>query len=132
MSYKKTVQKALADFSKGDIPSIINICDDNIVWVNPDAPEVPFCISVNGKNNVPQFFSKLGETVNVSRFEIDNFIEEGNKVVAWGSYDATVKSTGKPFTTPLIMTWEFNSNGKCTKWQAHSNTSAQAKAFSEN
>lgn len=132
MSYKQTVQKAFADFSKGDIPAIVAICDDNIEWINPDAPEVPLAVSVKGKNNVPQFFGKLAETVDISRFEIDHFVEEGNKVVAWGGYDAKVKSTGKSFTTPLIMTWEFNSAGKCSKWQAHTNTAAQAKAFSKN
>jgi len=130
MNYKQTVEKALADFLKGDIPSILNGLDENIEWVNPDAPEVPLAVSVKGKNNVPKFFSALANTIDISRFDINNYVAEGNKVVCWGSYDAKVKATGKSFTTPLIMTWEFNPQGKCARWEAHTNTSAQAKAFS--
>lgn len=129
MDYKSIAKKAIDDFKKGDITSTLSAMDENIVWLNPDAPEVPFAISVKGRNNVATFFSKFAETAEVSRFDINNYIQEGNKVVSWGSYDAKAKSTGKAFSTPIIMTWEFNQLGKCTHWQAYTNTSEQAKAY---
>jgi hypothetical protein len=58
-----------------------------------------------------------------------NFAEQESTVISWGSYDATVRSTGKKFTTPLIMTWKFNPEGKVVHWQAHADTLSQSKAF---
>ncbi len=129
MKNTQTVKKALSDFSKGDIASMVEALDEKVVWINPDAPEVTFSLSVNGKNNVPSFFRKMGETINVTRFEMDNFAEQDSNVISWGSYDATVRSTGKKFTTPLILIWKFNPEGKVVHWQAHTNTLAQSKAF---
>ncbi len=129
MNYKQIAQNSIENFLKGDVQSILNVLDENVEWINPDAPEVPLSVTVKGKNNVPKFFSAVAETVDISRFEISNYVAEGTSVVGWGSYDAKVKSTGKSFTTPLIMTWEFNPQGKCIKWQGYTNTSAQAKAF---
>ncbi len=131
MNYKAIAQKAIDDFLKGDIPSIINTLDENVEWINPDAPEVPFAISVKGKDKVPSFFSKIAETADISRFEMNSYIQEDNIVVSWGSYDAKAKPTGKSFTTPIIMRWEFNPEGKCTRWQAYTNTSAQSKAYTK-
>lgn len=129
MKNTQTVKKALSDFTKGDIASIAEVLDDNVTWINPDAPEVTFSISVNGRNNVPSFFQKMAETIDVTRFEMDNFIEDGSYVISWGSYDATVKSTGKKFTTPLVLFWRFSREGKVIHWQAHTNTLSQSKAF---
>ncbi len=129
MKNTETVKKALTDFTKGDISSILNSLTENVTWVNPNAPEVPFSISAKDKNGVGGFFKKMGETIDVTRFEMNNFAEQDSTVVSWGSYDATVKNTGKKFTTPLVITWKFNPEGKVTHWQAHTDTLAQSKAF---
>jgi uncharacterized protein len=129
MKNTETVKKALEDFTKGDIPSILNSLDENVTWINPDAREVPFSISTKNRNDVGGFFQKMGETIDVTRFEMNNFAEQGPTVVSWGSYDATVKSTGKKFTTPLVLVWKFNPEGKVIHWQAHTDTLAQSKAF---
>lgn len=129
MKNTKTVKKALSDFAKGDIHAVLESLDENVEWINPDAPELPFSISVNGKNNVASFFQKMTETLDISRFEIDNYVEQDSTVVSWGSYDATVRNSGKKFSTPLIMTWKFNPEGKIVHWQALTNTLAQSKAY---
>jgi ketosteroid isomerase-like protein len=129
MNNTKTVKQAFEDFKTGNITGILNSLDENVVWINPDASEIPFSISVKGRENVGGFFKKLSDTTDITRFEMNDFVEQGNRVVSWGSFDATVRSTGKKFTTPLIITWEFNNEGKCSKYQAHANTLAQLKAF---
>ncbi len=129
MNNTQKVQKALNDFQKGDLNSLVEILDENVNWVNPDAPELPFAVSVKGKNNVPSFFRILGETLDISLFDISGFAEQDNSVISWGNYNATVKNTGKKFTTPIVMVWSFNNDGKVENWQSHTNTLAQSKAF---
>ena len=123
------IHETSVEFNKDDKKQSKAFKEGEFVWINPNAPEVPFALSVKGRNNVAVFFSKFAETAEVSRFDIDNYIQEGSKVVSWGSYDAKARSTGKAFTTPIIMTWKFNPQGKCTHWQAYTNTSEQAKAY---
>jgi hypothetical protein len=39
MKNTQTVKKALSDFTKGDIASIVEVLDDNIEWRNPEHPK---------------------------------------------------------------------------------------------
>lgn len=129
MKNTETVKKALSDFTKGDISSILNSLDENVTWINPNAPEIPYSISANNREDVGGFFKTMADIIDVTRFEVNNFIEQDSTVVSWGSYDATVKGTGKKFTTPLVLTWKFNPEGKVTHWQAFTDTLAQSKAL---
>src|ERR1051325_3436559 len=126
---KEAVKKGLELFKEGNIPGIIDMLSDNIVWKNPDNPTVPFSISVEGKTGVLDFFQKFGTFAKVSRFDIDHFVAEGDTVVSYGSYDAVAVPTGKSFTTPIIMTWKFDNTGKISQWESYVNSAAQKIAY---
>jgi ketosteroid isomerase-like protein len=89
------VQKGYDAFGRGDIPGLLALLDDQIVWTTPGPSEVPFAGTRRGPSAVAQFFQTLVSVVDVVRFEPRQFIAKGNQVVVLGDDTSRVKATGK-------------------------------------
>src|SRR5437879_9440993 len=92
------VKEAYAAFSRNDIPSIINLMAEDGSWYLPEPQTVvPFVGRRKGKTEVNQFFSTLADVQDVERFEPQEFIAQGDKVVALGNYKWRVKATARTY-----------------------------------
>src|ERR1700737_3542663 len=90
------VQDIFAAFQRGDIPPILNPCDDNVEGAGPGAPIIPWAGPRKGKAGAADFFRIMGETTEVLKFEPRGYVASGDRVVALGSWEFRGKSTGKP------------------------------------
>jgi ketosteroid isomerase-like protein len=95
------VRKGYDAFGRGDIPGLLALLDDQVVWTTPGPPEVPFAGTRRGPSAVAQFFQTLASVVDIVRFEPRQFIAQGNQVVVLGDDTAQVKATG----TSLDFRW---------------------------
>jgi ketosteroid isomerase-like protein len=88
------VRKGYEAFGRGDIPGLLALLDDQIVWTTPGPPEVPFAGTRRGPSAVAQFFQSLASVVDIVRFEPRQFIAQGDQVIVVGDDTAQVKATG--------------------------------------
>src|SRR2546430_15121753 len=86
------IQDAFADFLSGNIPGIINICTDDIVWGSYKNPEIPFAGNFFGKEGVMEFFKGVSENINYFAFEPCEYISQDDVVAVFGHHAGTVKS----------------------------------------
>jgi hypothetical protein len=122
------VQQIYADFGQGNIPAILDRLVDDVVWIQPGAPDIPWAGTQTSKDQVLGFFQKLAESANIEQFEPRQFISEGDTVVAIGGWKGKSQNKGKPFASDWIMTWTF-AGDKVKHYQAAYDTNNVAKAF---
>jgi ketosteroid isomerase-like protein len=125
----KVVQEAYAAFARGDVQGILDRLDDGIVWhgVYGAGSSVPMAGERRGKAAVAEFFKLVATHVNFTRFEPQEFVATGDKVVTLGHYTAKT-SANKEFDSDFAMVFTMR-NGKATKFQEFLNTAALNAAF---
>ena len=123
-------KKAYADFSRGDIASILAALDDNIEWKTAAIPEMPGTGTVKGKNGVAGFFKTVGETWDFQAFEPKEFIASGDQLVVRGSYTPRSRKTGITAKVEWAMAWRFQ-NGKVTHFQEYTDSAMLRNALTE-
>jgi ketosteroid isomerase-like protein len=125
----KVVQDAYAAFGRGDVQGILDRLDDGIVWkgVYGAGPHVPTSGERRGKAQVEEFFKQVAQNVNFSRFQPNEFVATGDKVVALGHYTATTP-LGKTFDSDFAMVFTVR-NGKVTEFQEFTDSAAVNAAY---
>jgi ketosteroid isomerase-like protein len=123
------VKDAYAAFSRNDIASIINLMADDVSWYLPGPPKVvPFVGRRKGKTEVNRFFSTLVDVQDVERFEPQEFIAQGDKVVALGNYQWRVKATGRTYESEFAHVFTVR-GGKIVEFHEYFDTAAAINAF---
>jgi ketosteroid isomerase-like protein len=125
----RLVQDAYAAFQRGDIQAVLDALDPDVVWkpVTGADSNVPMAGERRGSADVAGFFKAVGESVRFSRFEPQQFIAQGDKVVALGHYTATT-SAGGSFDSDFVMVFTLQ-NGKVTEFQEFLDSAALNAAF---
>jgi ketosteroid isomerase-like protein len=123
------VQEGYATFSRGDIPGLLNMCTDDVVWITPGPPDqLPAAGMRHGRAEVAQFFSVLKDTEEVEQFEPREFIAQGDKVVALIKYRSRIKATGRTVDTELAHVFTLR-DGKIAEFREFFDTAAAVAAF---
>src|SRR5712691_430474 len=109
----KVVQDGYAAFGRGDVPALLNLFDEQIVWkpITGAGKHVPLAGERRGKADVAEFFRLLGELQVFEQFEPKEFVAQGDKVVALGHYIGRPKATGRRFESDWTMVFTVR-NGK--------------------
>jgi len=122
------IKELYAAFSRGDISAILNVLADNVEWVDPGAPDIPYAGVRHGRTSVADFFSILSDATEVLKFEPREYLESGDTVIALGYWQARAKNTGRSFESDWAMAWRVK-DGKVERFQAYVDTLTEAKAF---
>src|SRR5438874_2551579 len=122
------VKTIYAAFQRGDIPSILNLVNDQVDWKNPGGPDVPYAGERRNKTQVAEFFRILGESVEVLGFEPRSYTADGDQVGAFGHFRARARATNKEFGYDWAMSWRLK-DGKVTGYQAYVDTATESAAF---
>jgi ketosteroid isomerase-like protein len=77
---------------------------------------------------VAEFFKQLAEAEDFSHFAPNEFIAEGDRVIALGSSTATIKETGKTFKTDWVHVFTVK-NGKITNFTEFFDNAAANRAY---
>jgi uncharacterized protein len=121
------IKKPYEAFGKGDIDTIIDHLDGQLVW-RFDAPSViPYAGEHDTPNKVREgFFRPLANTQREYALRTDEFIAQDDKVIMVGGYGATVTATGKSFDLPLVHVWTIQ-NGKVKRFVNFTDTAKVAE-----
>ena len=102
MNKTEIVQKAYECFGRRDINGLLDTLSDDIDWTIPEIENAPFAGARKGKAAVGEFFGQLAEGEDITHFAPNEFIADGDRVVVLGESTATVRSTGKTYSTDWV------------------------------
>lgn len=122
----QVVRDAYAAYQRGDIQNILDSLTQNVEWVS--APVAPFAGTYRGPGEVANFFQKVAENFEFSRFEPREFVAQGDRVIALGHYTATMRSTGRVVESDWVMAFTVG-DGKISRFQEYTDTAAVVAAL---
>lgn len=127
MSNTEIVQKAYECFGTGDIEGLLELYSDDVSWITPKVDNAVYSGARAGKAAVAEFFQLLDASEEFTEFEPTEFIAEGDKVVVLGKFTATVKATGKTFSSDWVHISTVT-DGKITGFREYFDTAAANEA----
>jgi ketosteroid isomerase-like protein len=116
MTPTQTIESIYDAFSRGDISHIVGLVAPNAVW--RQSKEVPWGGHYTGPNGAAEFFTKLDAAAQTTGFTPRESVEHGNEVYSFGTYQCTMKSTGKPATMDWMFRWRVE-NGQVTLFDSY-------------
>src|SRR5579884_1951725 len=114
---RAAVTAAYEAFSRGDIPSVIEMNAPDAVWVNYSSDASPLNGEHKGTEGIGAFFGLVGDNIEITEFELHPVAAGGDVVVAAGHQRYTVKKTGKTVSGPVIHLFRFGPDGKLTRFE---------------
>jgi ketosteroid isomerase-like protein len=121
------IRKIYAAFAAGDAPTILDSVTDNAQWINHGPATIPYAGSRAGKAQIAEFFQAIANSTTGGKVTAENFVAQGDTVVATGRYQATVRNTGAEINTPIAHFFTVH-NGKVEKWVGFSDSAHVADA----
>ena len=123
--HTSTAKAIYAAFAVGDIPTWLDAMAPDIHWT--EAEGGPYGgVSVGPTAVLENVFMKLGGDWDGFSAVPQEFVSQGDTVVALGTYAATFKATGKSFTAPFAHVWKFR-DGKAVSFQQHTDTAVHLR-----
>lgn len=110
-----TVQAIYDAFGRGDVASILERLDPDVVW-DHDTPSygVPIYEPRTGRAEVPAFFEALGQHANLYKFEPTNILTGGDQVAV--VVQIGVEINGRRIEEIEIHLWTFGASGLITRF----------------
>lgn len=124
----KLVKRAYELFKSGDIEAFLNMFSDDVSWETPTIENTPFNGKISGKENLANWITAYSEAEEMTVFEQDEFIAQGDKVVVLGHCETRTKATNKNFATNLVQIMTVK-DGKITGFLELFDTAAAEKAY---
>jgi ketosteroid isomerase-like protein len=125
----RTIVEAYNFFKNGDIESVLKILTPDVEWITPGPPDLmPVAGRRRGREEVARLFSTLNEQEDVLLFQPEEYVAQGDKVIALIKYRGRVKSTGKPVEADLVHVFTFH-NGKVKSFREFYDTAAVLDAY---
>jgi ketosteroid isomerase-like protein len=121
------VERAYESFKRGDIASLLDLLTDDVDWRLPEMENIPFAGRRSGRERVAGFFADLAESQESVKFEPREFVAQGDKVVALGSYVWRVKKNGREYGGDWAHVFTVR-EGKVTGFQEYMDTAAATAA----
>lgn len=113
----KLVQDAYAAFFRADLNGLLAMMSEDIVWkgVTGASADVPMSGLRRGKADVTRFFEHVARDMQFTRFEPQQFVAQGEKVVVLGHYAAAI-STGGSLDSDFVMVFTIR-GGRIVEFQ---------------
>ena len=115
-------------FGRGDVHSILSHCTSDCEFNSPGPSSIPYSGPKKGHAEIQSYFDILMRTQKDENLAIEEFVAQGDTVVAIGRYTATVRSTGKPINTPVILVFHVH-EGKIARHMVLGDTAAVAASY---
>ena len=113
---------------RGDVPTVLSLLDAQVEWT--EAERFPY---YRGAWRSPQavldhvFKPLAADWVGFSA-KADEFIAEGDRVVALGTYSGTFKKTGRSFSAAFAHVWTVHGD-KLARFNMHTDTAKVLEAM---
>ena len=122
---KELIQNAYSAFATGDVPAALGAMADDIQWTEADG--FPLAGTYVGPQAVLEgVFMRLGEVGDEFAVMPEQFVADGDTVVALGTYSWKHKESGAPASVKMAHVWTVR-DGKAVAFQQHVDTAKVAE-----
>ena len=118
MNQVETVQQIYAAFGRQDFPALLERLAPDVDWEYAYRDEgIPWLVPRRGREGVLAFLQALSG-LQLTRFDVQHVLGEGNLVVALLQVEALVLATGKRISEPNeVHLWHFNDHGHVQRFR---------------
>lgn len=121
-------QEIYSNLGKKDLAAVFASLADDVEYVIPGSPDIPYAGVFNGKEGVGRFYKTLFDAVQLTSNEVKSMTPDGQKVIVLGAFTGIAKLTGKTFESKWVIIWTFV-DGKVKQHQAFLDTNNIASAL---
>ncbi|MEO8595392.1 MAG: nuclear transport factor 2 family protein [Candidatus Solibacter sp.] len=125
----EVIRSTYAAFKTADLPAILSCIAEGAQWHNQGPETVPYAGLYRGKEEIVRFFQTIAESTTGGEVVVDDYVAQGDRVIAFGRYRATVRSTGAPIDSPIAHDFTLR-DGRIVRWEGYSDTALVAAAHS--
>jgi ketosteroid isomerase-like protein len=118
---REIVEAVYASFAKGDVPAVVAVMDPKIEWTEAEGFPLYSGTLVGPQAIVDGVFMRLGEIGDNFSVRPDQFVADGDTVVAIGTYSWNHKDSGEPAEVKMVHVLTL-ADGKVTRFQQHVDT----------
>jgi ketosteroid isomerase-like protein len=114
----KAAYQRWSDTKGGSVDDWLKICADNIAFgslAQGAAPAVQYMTSYSSRDALKDYFGGLARDWEMLDWKVDQFIAQGDRVVALSRCTWRFKKTGKVVSTPKADVWRL-ANGKAVEY----------------
>ena len=123
----ETVRTIYGAFARGDVPAVMAYLATDIEWVTP--PTLPWSKGrYRGHDGVGDYFSSFIGALGDPHIDVQEVVQQGDRVISLGVERATAKSTGRSFAARFAHVWTLES-GKVTLMEGIIDTASVRGAF---
>jgi len=114
----ETVRGIYAAFGRQDLPAILERLAPDVDWeYSGGTAGVPWLLRRHGRAGAVEFFQSLAG-LQLSKFDVQAVLGEGNLVVALIAVEAVAVATGKRVSEPdEVHLWHFNERGEVQRFR---------------
>ncbi len=98
----ETVRGCYEKFGNGDISGLMEHFSDDIAFSVPEIENSPYGGIWYGREEVKKFFEVMELAEEITDYEAREFIAQGDRVVVLGRSTATVRATGRHYSTEWV------------------------------
>ena len=123
------VKDAYLAYRERNFDALRNCLAEDVKWFAIGPPDlIPTAGTRYGRNQVERYFATLDRAEDIKSFEPQEFIAEGDKVVAIGELERFAVSTGSLLRSPWVhvFTWR---NGRIIEFRSFYDTAAAVTAL---
>jgi uncharacterized protein len=130
VSLLKEAYKKWHDTKAGSAAHWLSLMTDDIQFrsLAAGAPRMEFTRTSTCKNDVKDYFTQLTSEWEMIRYDIDEYIAQGDRVVALGSCVYRNKKTGKILETPKADFHRFRDGKMCEFFEFYDTAQAISQA----
>jgi uncharacterized protein len=110
---RTVVRGTYESFERGDLESLFAAFADDLIWVN-HTPSSMFYGEHKGVDGMRAMVEKIGVELDITHFQLQTLVADGDHVVALVEQGFTNKSTGEAHHGPLIHFCEVH-DGRITR-----------------
>lgn len=117
------VRQVYAGFARKDLPAILEMQAEDAQWSVAGPPDlIPWAAPPPGKEGVAQFLRTLGQYLAAERFEIRDYLESGDTVVALGFQSGRVLPNDVSYEFEFVHVWTLR-QGRVASFRVYYDTS---------
>ena len=123
-----TTIEVFTRFGNKDVPGILELLADDVLIEFYGPSVIPYAGTYRGKAEAKRFFDTVLSSVEIHRFEPEQFLHDNGMVTVTGDLHLTALSTGREIKSDFapVITVE---NGRWTRFRDFMNTAVAADAF---
>lgn len=121
-------QQLFTAFGDANIPAILDLLDDEVVIEFYGPSHIPYAGTYRGRTEARRFFETVLASVEIRRFDPQEFLSDRDKVVVTGQLNLVAKTTGAAFESDFVHVITMRA-GKWVRFRDFMNTAAAVDAF---